>query len=90
MGRSLLQNKSCDREIAPTVGGGGFYQIRGRDREIAPTVGGRGRDGEVAIIGGEGKLCIKTEDIANYVKADGQHRVHIILLRLLRLKGNRS
>ena len=63
------------------------YKIRGRDGEIAPTVG---REGEGAITGGEGKLCIKTEDIANYVKADGQHRVHIILLRLLRLKGNRS
>ena len=37
-----------------------------------------------------GRLCMKTEDTANCVRADGQRRVHIILLRLLRLKGNRS
>ena len=74
------------------------YKIRGRDREIAPTVGreGEGAMGNMSRSGDRSysqlgrKLCIKTEDIANYVKADGQHRVHIILLRLLRLKGNRS
>ena len=60
---------------------------KSRDREIAPTVSWGAK---VAITVGEGKLCFKTEDIANCVRADGQHRVHIILLRLLRLKGNRS
>ena len=81
-----------DREIAPTAIRDGEYVAIGRyteicrDQEIAPTVG----EGYVAIRVGEGKLCMKTEDIANCVRADGQHRVHIILLRLLRLKGNRS